>query len=265
MAYDKVVDSEKLDGAIKATADAIREKTGTSDQIEWDKNNGFKDSVEGVFNAGKKAEYEAFWNKVVQWTFPYNEGTYRFAGSCWNDDTLKPPQKITITKNCNGCFYACKATDIRPYIEFVEVTNFNNAFSYGKVKKVPHIDVSNLSNSILSSSFANSEVELIEGLTVSELTKFSNTFSNAPYLVHVIFYGTIAQNGLTLSGCERLDKESIVSIINALSTETSGLSVTFAGNAVANAFGGTSSSEWLALIGTRSNWTISLVGWTEIQ
>jgi hypothetical protein len=66
-----------------------------------------------------------------------------------------------------------------------------------------------------------------------------------------------------------LSKESITSIINALSDSTSGFSVTFSKQAVDNAFGyviddyewfdGTNSAEWKALVATKPNWTINLV------
>ena len=263
MVYDKVVDSEKLDGAMKSTADAIREKTGTSELIEWDKNNGFKDSVEGVFDAGKKAEYEEFWDNAIQEKTLVVEGIHLFAGGCWNDKTFKPPKKITLTKKCNYSFYDNRVTDISPYVIFEGVESLNSAFQYSKTIKIPYIDASNVST--LSSTFANSQVGIIEGLKVSATTKYSYAFSSASKLVHVIFDGTIAQNGLNFIGCPLLDKESITKVINILSTETSGLTVSFSKTSVAKAFetteganDGISSQEWNELIAPHSNWTISL-------
>ena len=48
MAYDKLVDSAKLDGALKSTADAIRAKTGGTENIPWSETEGFKSAVEGI-------------------------------------------------------------------------------------------------------------------------------------------------------------------------------------------------------------------------
>lgn len=45
MAFDKVVDSSKLNAAMKATADKIRAESQTSNPIEWDESNGFADSI----------------------------------------------------------------------------------------------------------------------------------------------------------------------------------------------------------------------------
>lgn len=52
MAYDKLVDSAKLDGALKITADAIRGKTGGTENIPWSETEGFKSAVEGITAGG---------------------------------------------------------------------------------------------------------------------------------------------------------------------------------------------------------------------
>lgn len=48
MAYDKVVDSAKLDAGMTATANAIRAKTGGTGKIPWDSVTGFKTAVEAI-------------------------------------------------------------------------------------------------------------------------------------------------------------------------------------------------------------------------
>ena len=48
MAYDKIVDSTRLDAALKSTADAIRAKTGGMAEIAWDADTGFASEVEGI-------------------------------------------------------------------------------------------------------------------------------------------------------------------------------------------------------------------------
>lgn len=48
MAYDKVVDSAKLDAALTATADAIRAKGGSEDEIEWNETAGFAGAVSEI-------------------------------------------------------------------------------------------------------------------------------------------------------------------------------------------------------------------------
>lgn len=55
MAYDKVVDSARLDGALTATADAIRDKTGGVDNIQWDADTGFAAAVDAITTGGGDA------------------------------------------------------------------------------------------------------------------------------------------------------------------------------------------------------------------
>lgn len=48
MALDKLVDSAKLDGALSATADAIRSKTSTTGDIKWNESTGFASEISGI-------------------------------------------------------------------------------------------------------------------------------------------------------------------------------------------------------------------------
>lgn len=52
MAYDKVIDSAKLDAAMAATANAIREKTGDAALIQWLTDRGFAEAVAGIQSGG---------------------------------------------------------------------------------------------------------------------------------------------------------------------------------------------------------------------
>lgn len=83
-----------------------------------------------------------------------------------------------------------------------------------------------------------------------------NAFNGCAALEELPISGTIKVGDLNLKDSPKLSKASITSIINALSTTKSGLTVTLSKTAVNNAF---TTDEWNALIGTRTNWTISLV------
>lgn len=48
MAYDKLIDSAKLDAAMNATADAIRAKTGNTADIPWDESTGFSSAISAI-------------------------------------------------------------------------------------------------------------------------------------------------------------------------------------------------------------------------
>lgn len=48
MPYDKIVDSAKLDGALTAEANAIREKQETTNKILWDETTGFASAISQI-------------------------------------------------------------------------------------------------------------------------------------------------------------------------------------------------------------------------
>ena len=52
MAFDKVIDSTKLEAGMTATAEAIRAKTGSKSPIAWDDETGFKTAVEVISSEG---------------------------------------------------------------------------------------------------------------------------------------------------------------------------------------------------------------------
>ena len=56
MAYDKVVDSAQLDGAMTSTANAIRAKSGGSGNIPWNAATGFADAVAAIPSSGAVQE-----------------------------------------------------------------------------------------------------------------------------------------------------------------------------------------------------------------
>lgn len=71
MAADKLVDSTQLDGAMTATANAIRAKTGAGDSIAWDSSNGFKSAIEHIDDWHKPAA----WPDIEQLALPSSDTT----------------------------------------------------------------------------------------------------------------------------------------------------------------------------------------------
>ena len=56
MAFDKVIDSTQLDAAMSYTANRIRNKTGSTDQIAWDSAKGFGDAVDAITGGSSATE-----------------------------------------------------------------------------------------------------------------------------------------------------------------------------------------------------------------
>ena len=65
MAFDKVIDSTKLEAGMTATANAIRAKTGGSSPIEWNEETGFKTAVE-VISSGDGVELPELGDTAAQ-------------------------------------------------------------------------------------------------------------------------------------------------------------------------------------------------------
>lgn len=267
MATYKLVNSDKLDAAMTATADAIRAKTGSTDPIAWDAEKGMSEAVEPVFEAGKKAEYDAFWDEFQNYG---KRQTYEYVFSFFNDRIFAPKYDIKINGYATGCFKDTKISNIKETLEKLGVKlDTENAvwlaqmFQNTKSVSIPQLNLANALN--LAHIFTNSEIEFIESLiNIKETSGFTNAFQNTSKLKYIRFQGIIG-DGIDIHWSTALSKESILSLINVLSTTITGKTVTLSLTAVNTAFeispgaaDGSTSEEWAALIATKPNWTISL-------
>lgn len=217
-----------------------------------------------VYDAGKKAEYDAFWDSYQENGNRTNY-EYSFSGLGWNDETFKPQYDIKISQSTH-MFSGCGITDLVGLLERCGVS-FDTSKSIGTsyvatnsttITTFPSYDCRNRSH--MNYFITNCpKLRSIGTLTLKDdgSQAFTlNTLNGNTNLEEIRFEGVIGQNGLDLHWSKKLSKASIESIINHLSTTTSGLTVTLSQEAVNNAF---TAEEWAALIATRTNWTISLV------
>lgn len=223
-------------------------------------------SGQEIYDRGKQAEYDRFWDDFQQ-NGERKNYNYEFGGYGWTDETFKPKYDICPTGSVsymfgNGC-------SVNTPMECGVTFDFSNCtsasyFAYASLcKRFGVLDFRKTGS--LSYMFdANYSLTTIEKIYVNENSIYSYAFRNCRALENISFGGTIGQTiDLHYSP---LTKESITSIINALSTTSSGMKVSFLKSAVNNAFetseglaDGSTSQEWLDLIATKSNWTISLV------
>lgn len=220
----------------------------------------------GVFDAGKQAQEDAFWDAYQQNGTRTDYAT-AFGGKGWTNDMFKPKYDMKPT-NAMYMFRAGAISgdlveildNLGVTLDFSECTAaielFSNTYN---LTRVGILDFSKISGANLGNMFAWSGVKTIDKVIVTQNVHFSNFPGAAQQLENITFEGTIAQKGLDLQYSTKLSKASIASIINALSATTSGLSITLSKTAVTNAFGSTTASEWTTLVGTKSNWTINLV------
>jgi hypothetical protein len=257
---------------LKGIADAIREKTGSTKKI---KATDFVTEISNVYNAGEKSEYDRFWDSFQQ-NGTRTDYQYVFAGMAWNNNTFKPKYDIKCVGETNYLFkgfavegdFAELLTNLGINLDLSEATNIEYMFHNSNgITRLPKLDLSNASV-VLYSFFSAWRLKTIDKLITTMETGRTgglNMFSSIKNLEELTIEGVLGYAGLSLATAPKLNKASHISVINALSTTTSGLSVTLSKTAVDNAFetttgkaDGSTSTEWTTLIATKNNWTIVL-------
>lgn len=211
---DYVVKGESL----TAVADAIREKTGETDALGLGEMPG---KVGEVYEAGKKSEYDAFWDAFQQNGERTNYNRAFAYG--WSDATFRPKYDIAPSV-ADSLFYYNKVTDIKKCLDEAGITidfsgisgTINSGlFGYSETKTLPVLDFSNATD--LNYTFSNTpKLESIEMLIVNENTMFSGTFTPTQgiNLKEIRFGGVIGQK-LSVRYCP-LSAESLRDIIGHL-------------------------------------------------
>lgn len=238
MATYKLVDSDKLDAAMTATADAIRAKTGGMDPIAWDSEKGMSEAVEGI---SADSYYDTFWD-AYQANGKKDNYNRAFSSKNWTDEIYNPKYTFQSMKYAAQMFYSSDLTDTKYPLNFAESdTSVSAAEIFNYCRKLIRIRT----------------------ITVNEKVRYVKWFDNCTSLEDLSIEGTIGA-AIDLHWSP-LSKASILSTITALSDSTSGLTASFSLTAVNTAFettagsaDGSTSEEWTALIATKPNWTIAL-------
>lgn len=221
-----------------AIADAIRDKTKETEPLTLD---AMATEIPKVFDAGGKAEYDAFWDVFQNYGNEVSY-SYAFAYGRFTDANYNPKYPILTlagTTPASATFYEAKdITDIKvPFI--CKARAYETFYSCFSLVKIPEFNV-------------------------TQDTLFRNTFSQDRALEELNITGTIGQNGFDIHWSNNLNKKSIESIIKALSNDTEGLEILLPKIAVNNAFGINvddastypEGSEYYILRQSKSNWTI---------
>ena len=227
-----------------------------------------------VFDAGCKSQYDEFWDNFQQ-NGAREDYYYVFSGYGWIPETFKPKYDIKGTR-FQGTFmgsaycvvgsFTERLKELNITLDTSKATMVSSMFAYcSKVTELPTLDLSNAtSNSgVFSGCVALRKVEKI--IFGENNSKYNTFFENCNALEEIEFAGVIS-NIISLQWSTKLNHDSITSLINCLSTTTNALTVTLSATAVNNAFetsegaaNGSNATEWLELIATKPNWTISLV------
>lgn len=210
---------------------------------------GLREGEASGIEIGKQAEYDAFWDVFQDYgnRRNYNQAFYNTpeGGKGWTDEIFNPKYPI-ITKSepNNNIFSFCNFTDTKVEIDLSAAASTTNTFVYCYYLKT-----------IRKLTFPTDENATI-----------TNMFFRCYALENIAFGGEIVQTGISFEWSTKLSRESIINIINALSSNVTDKTITLSRTPVRKAFetseganDGNTSAEWLNLIATKPGWTISLV------
>lgn len=259
------IQQEKL----RAIADKIRDKTGETEPI---KPNDFVNKIDDVYEAGVNDAYDTFWDEYQQ---NGNRTDYKYAFANWTDKSFKPKYNMVVTtaygmfatfNKRNGVLVSLPELlqEAGITIDFSKTNGFYYLGDSSYISDFGFIDCSGSVNIAQMFNAANRLETVSLKLKSDGSQTFNGSFGGCINLKNITIEGTIGNN-ISFSDSSLLTKESITSIINALSSTATGKTLTLKTAAVNSAFetseganDGSISDEWLALTGTKTNWTITL-------
>lgn len=191
----------------------------------------FEVIADEIYEKGKKDEYDKFWDSFQNGGKRTNY-IYCFFG--WSDENFYPKYDIAPTGQGNNMFFLCEIKgDLGQRfsecgIEFdtSKMTVFGGMFqACYYLTAVPVLDFQGAnSNSLLDNIFYNCSSLITASLiNIRADLRFSNAFLNCNSLKNLTIEGTIGQNGFNVQWSKKLTKDSLLSILKALSlniTET---------------------------------------------
>lgn len=221
MAFDKVIDSIKLDEALTYTANRIRVKTDSTDSITWDASKGFGDAIDSITS-------QDFLNFVQ--SLGYFQVT---SANTATNLTLNIPN-VTIL---NKAFAIGNQANNLKKIELTvsnKLTNMSYMFSNmsaGSLEEIIfHGDLSKVTT--LNAAFAcggtglNDNLKKISGLDFTSVTTASQLFSSQRGLVELDIKANTVGVALDLGDQRNLNLVSCINVLNALKDLTGGTALT---------------------------------------
>lgn len=227
-----------------------------------------------VFDAGKKSYYDKFWDDLQR---NGNRTNYDGAFGSWSGESFKPKYDIKVSsaiymftqfadRDKWGNGLKVDLVDIlekqNVNLDFSKCVNFTNFLLWSNISRIGTVDTSSASRVDFNTAHL---LETIKLLILKNDGTQTFTFGSCNSLKNITIQGIIGTS-IDMRSCP-LSKESIISVVNALSSTTSRLTVTFKKSAINTAFGidvddettYPEGSEYYVLRNTKSNWTFSYV------
>jgi hypothetical protein len=184
--------------------------------------------IEGM-NIGEDAAKQAFWD-AYQLYGSRSDYKLAFSGTGWTNELFYPRYDMHITGGYQMFAYCPFEGSLKKRLENcgVQMTfsgggSFMNLFGYAeKITELGVIDLSELTNTSNTHIFNQCKaLQTIEKLILPPgQATWGAWFSGCAALESVIFEGVIESSGLDLSGSPKLDRVSMLSILNALPNKT---------------------------------------------
>ena len=229
----------------------MRAKADYDEVYEAGKNKVLRDMWEGIQKGGKRTDYNN-----------------AFLETSITDEMFKPIYDLRPTTAYRMFFGNVGITDLKNIpvqLDFSQCVELQYAF-YGMmdtnigtgIKRVGVLDCRSLEtwrghlHGLFNWDIYLEEVEKII-LPDNGVLEFPSAFNACYALKEIRFEGVIGQD-INFADCP-LSRASIESIMTALSTTSSGKTLTLNADAVHNAF---TDAEWSALKATRSNWNFNV-------
>jgi hypothetical protein len=176
-----------------------------------------KQDIDEVYTSGKQAEYDEFWD-VYQNNGNRTSYLGAFSGYGWTDETFIPKYPLDMGDGITGInlFYYSRITDAIKNlgINIKAYSNMNNFANSSTITHFNTVDFSEVTQ--CNSAFGSSNLKRIEKLILSNKTQFSSMFGGASNIEYIGFEGTISNNGLSVSPCTKLDKSSLLKLVECL-------------------------------------------------
>lgn len=183
-----------------AIADNIRDKTGGTEALSLD---DMASGVNEVYEAGKQAEYDAFWDNY-QHNGKGSISVYgsAFFGNGWNSVTFKPKYDIIFShgQSATKTFYRSEISNIHKILADrglkiiigSNATDISSMFELCSTSEVPPLETAHCTNfNYMFSSDGRNLMRTIHKINMTNATKATSMFVRQGALKNITFEGEI--------------------------------------------------------------------------
>lgn len=231
-----------------------------------------KQDLDDAFEAGKAqggdSWYDTFWDTFQQngnrknYSGAFSSGNAVASSIGWTNAIFKPKYSMVNVSGYSLFDYSGIEGSLTEILNDLGITlTFNGYQSNGfQQTQFTEVDYINNNMSTMVNVFKNNtKLKTLKISTVKESSTFKTCFDGCTALENLTIVGTIGANGFDVHWSTLLSADSLDSIINALSTTATGVSITLPAYDTVKATYDAVYGEgaWDAIVAEKSNWTIA--------